>query len=312
MLGAYGAVYVIWGSTFLGIRYAVETIPPFLMAGSRFVVAGVVLYAVLRLRGTSAPSRRQWAAAALIGLLLIAVGNGGVSWAEQFIPSSLAALLIAAEPLWIALLEGGRTRRMPPPRAWLGIALGVLGVALLVGVPQGWDSGAPVFLATIVVVAASWAWAAGSVLSRVVARPQSALMSASMHMLAGGAALMAAGFFSGEMGAIGEITLLSAAAWAYLIVFGSIVGFAAYVWLLQVDSPTRVATHAYVNPLIAVLLGWAVAAEPLSPQMLASGAAIIMAVILILRTQRRPAFSEIRPHPSSGTPAFDAHQSRAA
>ena len=298
LLAAYAAVYLIWGSTYLGIRFAVETIPPLLMAGSRFVVAGSVLYGVLRLRGVPPPSRRQWGGAVAVGLLLIAIGNGAVSWAEQVIPSSIAALLVATVPLWIALLEALRARRWPPARAWVGIALGVVGVAVLVGEPEGWEGDAAALVAALAVVGAGWAWAAGSVLSRAVARPGSALLAASMHMLAGGVALVVAGVAVGERVSVSSVSAVSALAWAYLVVLGSLVAFTAYVWLLQVDSPTRVATYAYVNPLIAVLLGWALAAEPLTPRVAVAGAAVVAAVALILRVRRTPA-----PAPPASAPA---------
>ena len=286
---AYACVYVVWGSTFLAIRIAVDTIPPFLMAGSRFVLAGVLLYAVLRLRGAPAPTWRQWRSAAVVGLLLIAFGNGAVAWAEQFIVSSLAALLVALEPVWIALMEGARSKAWPRPRTWAGIALGIVGVGMLMWSPGEAPTGTAAYLPMLVVVISGWAWAAGSIYSRYAPRPKSSLVSASMHMMTGGAAMLALSLATEGGVAWSSISTASFVAWLYLIVFGSWVAFTAYVWLLQVDSPTRVSTHAYVNPIIAVLLGWAIASEPLTMPMLAAAGAIVLAVITILHRPRRPA-----------------------
>lgn len=310
LLDAYAAVYLVWGSTYLGIRFAVETIPPLLMAGFRFVVAGSVLYGVLRLRGAQRPSGRQWAGAALVGALMVAVGNGAVSWAEQVIPSGVAALLVATVPLWIAAFEALRVREWPSGRTWAGIALGILGVALLVGKPEGWEGGTAAVVAALAVVGASWAWAAGSVLSRAVARPASALLAASMHMLVGGAALVVAGAVAGERVSLEAVSVASALAWGYLVVFGSLIGFTTYVWLLQVDAPARVATYAYVNPLIAVLLGWALAAEPLTARVVAAGAAVVAAVALILRTRPAPAPRPPSTNGMSSPPSVAAEEAR--
>ncbi len=286
---AYACVYVVWGSTFLAIRIAVETIPPFLMAGSRFLVAGLILFAILRLRGAAAPTGRQWRSAALVGLLLIGFGNGAVAWAEQFIVSSLAALLVAMEPVWIALMEGARSKAWPRPRTWAGIALGVIGVSMLMWSPADAPAGTTGYLPILVVIISGWAWAAGSIYSRYAPRPESALVNASMHMIVGGSALFVLGMMTEGSVTWSNVSTASVVAWVYLIVFGSWVAFTAYVWLIQIDSPTRVSTHAYVNPIIAVLLGWAIASEPLTLQMLFSAIAIVFAVIIILHRPRRPA-----------------------
>lgn len=293
---AFGAVYVIWGSTYLGIKYAIETLPPFLMAGSRFLIAGAALYALARLGlGNSERTGERvlashWRAAAVIGALLFLCGNGGVTWAEGYITSSLAALLVASEPLWIVLLSWlmpGGSR--PNGKVWLGLALGFAGVWLLVSAgttttaASSGSDGVMSILGTGAVLAAAVAWAIGSVYSLRASLPRSPLLSAGMQMLAGGSLLLLVGVMTGELARLdfNSVSTRSILAFLYLTVFGSIVAFTAYSWLLHNVSPARVSTYAYVNPAVAVLLGWALAGEAMTTGSLVAAGIIVASVALI-------------------------------
>jgi drug/metabolite transporter (DMT)-like permease len=279
---AFLAIYVIWGSTYLAIRFALETLPPLLMAGARFLVAGAILYAWARIRGAEAPQRFHWRSALIVGTLLFLGGNGGVVWAEQWVSSGLAALMIATEPIWIAVLtpvvQGGK---MPSGRVFVGLAAGFGGVALLVG--SGGQGGLDVAGAAILVVSAL-SWAVGSLYSPRAAFPKSQVLSSAMTMLAGGTVLVVAGLLRGEASALtaAHLSMRSILSFAYLVAFGSIVAFSAYRWLLDVTAPSHVSTYAYVNPVVAVLLGWALAAEPITARTLLAGAIIVLAVVVIV------------------------------
>jgi drug/metabolite transporter (DMT)-like permease len=284
VVAAFAAVYLIWGSTYLAIRFAIETVPPFTMAGVRYLIAGAVLYGWMRLRGTSSPTRYHWISAAIVGGLLLLGGNGGVVWAEQRVPSGLTALLITSVPLWMALLNWLRPGGMRPsgPVA-IGLFTGFAGVALLVS-PGELAGGLHVDpLGGAVLLLASLSWAAGSLYSRHARFPESALLATAMEMIAGGVLLLAAGLVAGEWARLdlAAVSPKSFLAFAYLIAFGSLVGFTAYIWLLRVTTPARVSTYAYVNPVVAVFLGWALAGEPLTPRTLIAAAIIICAVVLI-------------------------------
>lgn len=286
---AFAAVYIIWGSTYLAIRFAIETIPPFVMAGSRFLVAGAALYAWTRVRGERPPTLLQWRSAAIIGALLLLVGNGGVTWAEQVVPSGITALLIGTVPLWFALqdwLWHGGTR--PDGRMIAGLATGFVGVILLIG-PGELLGGHSVNLAGVgVLMLSTIAWSGGSLYSRTAPLPASPLLATAMEMLCGGTLLMIAGVVAGEVPRVGitAISFRSLSSVLYLMLFGSIVAFSAYVWLLRVVDSARVATYAYVNPLIAVFLGWAFAGEELTLRMVLAAAVIICAVVVIVNRKR--------------------------
>jgi drug/metabolite transporter (DMT)-like permease len=290
VLAAFAAVYVIWGSTYLAIRIAIESLPPLLMAGARFLLAGALLYAIMRSRGEPAPTRRHWGSAALIGMLLLMFGNGGVTLAERTVPSGVAALLVAMVPMWMVLLEWlrpGGTR--PSGRTILGLVIGFAGMVLLVG-PAGFAGGDrvdPVGAAFVMVGAL--AWAAGSIWSRGASLPKSALLATGMEMACGGAWLLLAGTVTGEWGSVdpSAFTMRSVLAFLYLVLFGSLVGFTAYIWLLGVSTPARVSTYAYVNPVVAVLLGWAMLGEPLNARILGA-AAIIVAAVAVITMGKRP------------------------
>lgn len=286
VLAAFAAVYLIWGSTYLGIRLAIDSLPPLLMAGARFVLAGGLLYLVLRLRGEPNPDRGHWRSAVGVGALLLMAGNGGVCWAQQTVPSGVVALIVAAVPLWIMLMDWLRPGgRRPAPQVVVGLLVGMTGVGLIVlgRDPQGQRMVQPA--AAAVLVAANLCWAAGSIYARHARQPASALMAVALQMLTGGALQLLLGLALGEAEAFdpGRITARSAWAFAYLTLVGSLVGYTAYVWLLQVSTPARVSTHAYVNPFVAVLLGRLVLHEPVPRSVVLAGALILTSVVLITR-----------------------------
>lgn len=293
---AFTLLYVCWGSTYLAIRIAIGTWPPLVMASARFTVAGSVLYAFLRARGTPAPTLRNWGAAVLSGGLLLGIGNGSVCWAEQWIPSSVAALIIASTPLWMTLLPWlGRRAPAPPALVMGGVLLGLTGVGILLGAgsatPVGATGGASPWAAAAV-IGATLSWAVGSLWSRRLPLPQSPFQSTAMQMLAAGPLLAVAGGVRGEFGHLtgAMLTRTPLLAIVFLVLFGSIAGFGSYVWLLRHTTPTRASTYAFVNPLIAVLLGCAIAGEPLGWRTFAASALIVgsvAAVVLGSATRRR-------------------------
>jgi drug/metabolite transporter (DMT)-like permease len=273
----------------LAIRLAIETLPPFLMAGVRFIIAGVVLYGWARWRGAPRPVRTHWLAAATAGGLMLLGGNGGVVWAEQRVPSGLTAVLIATVPLWIALLEWLQGGARPGGRVAGGLMMGLAGIALLVG-PGELAGGKGIDLVgAAVLLVASLSWAMGSLYSRRARLPSSPLLSTAMEMLGGGLLLLLAGLVTGQASDLDliHISLQSVLALCYLIAFGSLVAFTAYVWLLRVTLPAQAATYAYVNPVVAVFLGWALGGEPLTARTLLAAAVIVGAVVIITSSQPR-------------------------
>jgi len=292
---AFAAVYLIWGSTFLAIRYAVETIPPFFMAGCRFVTAGAALYLWTRVSGATRPSRGDWAGTALIGTLLLVNGNGGLCWSERRVPSGLAALLLATIPIWMVLLDSLRKDGTKlGARVMGGMAMGVAGLVLLVGPAHLWGSSRVDPIGAGVLMFSSFFWALGSVLSHKVKLPPSPFVAAAMEMLAGGALLLLLGVLSGESRELhfAAVALRSVLGLVYLIAAGSLLGFTAYFWLLRTVPTARVSTYAFVNPAVAVFLGWALASEPLTVRELLASATIIAGVALIIT--HRPLEPEVR------------------
>jgi drug/metabolite transporter (DMT)-like permease len=284
LVAAFAAIYLVWGSTYLGIRYAVETIPPLLMMGVRHLIAGALLYGWVRWRGTPAPTMREWLHPVLIGTLLFLGGHGSLAWAEQRVPSGIAALLVATLPMWIVVLARIRgTERKLSGRALAGLILGFLGVGVLFG-PDAWrHNGELNLVGAGAVLFGTFIWAAGTIYMRSVKMPESPVLSSAMQMLAGGASLMIAAALSGEAGRF-HLVAVTARSWlalAYLIVFGSIIAFTAYSWLHMVASPSRVATYAYVNPVVAVLIGWALASEPVGVFTLIATIVILVGVGLV-------------------------------
>jgi drug/metabolite transporter (DMT)-like permease len=287
---AFGALYVIWGSTYLAIRFALETTPPFLMAGARFVVAGGLLFLWARWRGAPAPNRRELGAAVVIGALLLVGGNGGVVWAEQRVPSSLAALLVSIMPLWVVLGDWLRPGGSAPSRGvWLGVLGGLVGVVYLIDPTQAIGSGAIDPMGAVVLVLATLSWAVGSMWSRGAPVPASPILGTGIQMLAGGVLLLLLAAGTGEFGSFAwsEVSMRSWLAVAYLVLFGAIVAYTAYVWLLRVAPTARVATYAYVNPVVAVFLGWAFAGEELTSRTLVAAAVILGAVALVTTAKNR-------------------------
>jgi len=294
LLAAYAAVYLIWGSTYLFIYFADQTLPPFLMAGTRFVIAGALLYGWARLRHADRPSRVEWRSAAVVGLLLLVGGNGVVVFAEQFVPSSLVALLVSTVPIWIAVLDWVRPSGVRPALStWFGLVLGFVGVALLIGLSSGSGSSGggsinPLYGSIVLLAAISWA--AGSLYSRTAKMPDRPLLGNGMEMLAGGGVLLVLGIATGELGQVHlhSISVRSLLALGYLIIFGSLIAFTAYIWLLQHAPVTRVATYAYVNPVVAVVLGWAFNHEQLTGRTLLAAAVIVTGVAVITSFRPRP------------------------
>ena len=284
LLLAFAAVYLVWGSTYLAVKYAIATLPPLLMAGTRFVLAGLVMSAVGRASAEyKPPTAAQWRTSFVVGALLLVGGNGGVVLAERYIPSSLAALLVAVEPFWIVLLSWLWLRQpRPSGKVLLGLVLGFGGVYLLVGEQLGAGSGLRQLLSAGAVIGAALCWAAGSVYGLRAPSPRSAVLGAGMQMLAGGVLLLLLGLLTGESRNLdlGQVSRASWLGFGYLVVFGSLVAFTAYSWLMKNAPPARVATYAYINPVVAVLLGWVLLGEALTGQMLVGAAVVVGSVAL--------------------------------
>ncbi len=284
---AFAAVYVLWGSTYLAIRIGVETIPPFLMAGLRHSIAGVLLLGWLRLSGsTPAPKAIHWRSAAIIGALMLLGGNGLVTWAEQRVPSGLAALIVASVPIWMTLLHGFQTRRRPHGIVILGLLLCMGGLAFLVVPTRGGAAPGHVDpLGAAALLTAALMWAIGSLYSRTAALPASTLLATAMEMVAGGVILLTVSAALGEWGRFSLAAVSARSAWAlaYLIVAGSLLGFSAYVFLLSATTPARVSTYAFVNPVVAVFFGWALASEAVTLRTALSALFIVGAVAIIIR-----------------------------
>ena len=280
----FAAIYLIWGSTYLGIRYAVETIPPLLMMALRHSIAGLIVYFWIRRSGVPAPDFRQWKFAAIAGATLFLGGHGILAWAEQKIPSGLAALLCATLPLWTVLLArfDGTEARLGL-KALAGILLGFAGVAVLIG--PGALTGHLDLLAALAAMTSALLWTIGTAYTRRVSLPSSKVLSAAMQMIAGGALLFISGALTGELNhfAMASLTTKSVLALVYLIVFGSIVAFTVYTWLVSVSSPSMLSTYAYVNPVVAVLLGWALAGEALGLRTIIATVIIVAGVVLVTR-----------------------------
>ena len=292
LIAAFTGVYIFWGSTYLAIKYAIETLPPFLMAGGRFIIAGAILFAVAFFsRDFERPKLAHWKTSFVVGTLLLLGGNGGVVFAERYISSSLAALLVATEPFWIVLLSWLWLKQSRPNlKTVAGIALGFLGVWLLISgqAHEAAGAGSMQFFGTIAVIAAAFSWALGSIYGLRAPVPKSAVLNSGMQMLSGGIVLMLVSLLSGEMLQF-DVAQVSASSWfglVYLIVFGSLLGFTAYSWLLKNAQPALVSTYAYVNPVVAVFLGWLIASESFTQQTLFGAAIIVGSVALITSKEK--------------------------
>jgi drug/metabolite transporter (DMT)-like permease len=289
-------VYIVWGSTYLAILFAVETMPPFLMASVRFLIAGGLMYGFRRLVGDPKPRPVEWRSAAVIGAFLLVGGNGGVVWAEQFVPSGIAALMVGSAPLWMVLIAlivpAARRQRQPPGGlAILGVIVGFGGITLLAGPSQLTGLSETIDpVGAAVLTLAAFLWASGSIYARGARLPDSPLLGTGMQMIAGGLGLLLLGTATGEWARLdlAAISTRSLLGLVYLIVFGSLVGFAAYTWLLRVAPTTLVSTYAYVNPLVAILLGSLLAQEAVTVRILVSAAIILSSVALITMKQPKP------------------------
>ena len=307
---ALGLVYVIWGSTYLGISFADETLPPLLMGGVRFLVAGTLVYAWCRATGIPNPTWRQWKSTGFVGLCLLAGGNGTVIVVEKQVPSGVAALLVALVPLWtVVLIWLRRSGPRPTLRTLSGVALGLVGVGLL-ALHGGGTGGQSVNPVAFFLVLSSGVWAYGSLFAQRAELPASPLMATAVEMLVGGTALFVMSVVTGESGqVIGHaVSLKSLLALGYLIIFGSIVAYTAYTWLLRRAAPSLVSTYAYVNPLVAVLLGWAFNHENVTIWTLISSAIIVASVVLItLPKRRRPVGASAMPQETPATPPGESY-----
>ncbi len=312
LIAAFAALYIFCGSTYLAIKYAIQTLPPFLMAGARFAAAGSLLYLWARFSNDyEKPKAVHWRTSFIVGTLLLLGGNGGVVLAQHYISSSMAALLVATEPLWIVILswlwlKSGR----PNWKVALGLLIGFAGVWLLIsgrgstGDATSGDVGQ--WIGILAVLAGALCWAAGSIYGLRSPAPKSSIMTAGMQMLTGSVSLLIVGFLRGEWSAFDPSAVSSNSVFAlfYLMIFGSLIGFTAYSWLLKNAQPSMVATYAYVNPVIAVLLGWSIAGESLTGQMLIGAFIVVVSVALITAHKKVKAAEdgEIEIH-ESNTPA---------
>jgi len=287
---AFGSVYLIWGPTYLAIRYAIETLPPFSMAAVRFLVAGGILYAFAR-RGAERPTRRDWLSATIVGTLLLGGGNGGVVWAVQWVPSGLAALIIATVSLWMVLIDwltGGSARPSAPLMA--GLLWGLLGVGVLVSSNHVGAQSREGLLGAFALLGAAFAWASGSIYARRAQLPASPWMTTAMQMLSGGVVLAIMAVMAGEIGQLdtARVSFKSVVSLMYLTIFGALVGYSAYIWLLSVTTPARASTYAYVNPAVAVFLGWLLADERLDVRAGLAMGMILSAIVVVTLKGGRP------------------------
>lgn len=291
------ALYIVWGSTYLAIRFAVENIPPFLSAGMRFLVSGAILFTWRRAAGDAMPTKRQWRSTAIVGILLLLGGNELVSFAEQSVPSGIAALIIGSTPLWMTSIEALRPGGVKPNwQAILGLLVGFGGIFLLVGPAELTGNGHTLEPSGVVMLlSAAFLWSSGSIFGRNADMPKSTLMATSAEMLTGSLALFVVSGLGGEWNGFdfANVTLNSWLGLAYLIMFGSMVGFVSFGWLLHNAPVSLVATYAYVNPLVAVFLGAWLADEVINARILAAGLVIIGSVVLI--NQARPNRKRLRP-----------------
>ena len=287
---AFALIYVIWGSTYLGIRFAIQSMPPLLMAGARFFTAGVILFAYCWARGMTRPTPRQWRNAAVAGSLLLLGGNGLVTWAELRVPSGLTALLVATASLWMVLIAWAVNGERPGRRAWAGIACGMAGVALLVGPSLVGRAGGVDPIGALALLGSALTWSIGTVVARRSDLPSSTLMGTAAEMLTGGAALLLASAAFGEPARfnVAHVSTVSLIAFVYLVFIGALVAYSAYTYLVAHTTAAKLGTYAYVNPVVAVILGWLIAGEPIGARTVAA-MVIIVTAVAILTIKPRPA-----------------------
>src|SRR6266699_3643651 len=291
ILVAFAALYLIWGSTYLGIRFAIETIPPFLMAGTRFLIAGLIMYAIGRSQGMVKSTWANWRTSLIIGACLLLGGNGGVTISEKYIDSGLAAVIVAIVPIYIVVLGwAAGTAARPTPIVWLGLAGGFIGVGVLLGPAVRFSSsdGRHPAIGMSILLVSSFIWSAGSLYSRSAKHAASPFLTAAQQMLCGGLLLLLAGMATGETRRFHpeSMSMLSVASFVYLVIIGAVVGYTAYIWLLRHCDPAKVATYAYVNPIVAVLLGTLFAGETVTLRTLIAAGLIIGSVALVITAQQ--------------------------
>jgi drug/metabolite transporter (DMT)-like permease len=300
---AFAIVYLIWGSTYLAMRVGIESFPPLLLAGSRHFAVGLILYPLVRWKTGERPTWQQWRTAIITGSLLLLIGNGGVCVAELTVPSGIAALLVATVSLWMVLVDWVRPGGVRPgPRIIAGIVLGFAGLALLVGPTHLGSSERVDLKGAAILVLASLAWACGSLYSKHGALPNSPLLGVTMQGLAGGAGLWIAGFLTGEVRAL-HVAAISQRSWmalGYLIVFGSVLGFTAYLYILKNSTAARVSTYALVNPVVALFLGWMLAGESITLRTILAAAVILTAVVLVITAPHHAAARALDVVPAPG------------
>jgi len=291
---AFGAIYFIWGSTYLAIRFAIETIPPFFMMGCRSLLAGGVLYAWARWRGAQRPQLTQWLNASVIGALLFLGGQGALAWSEQIVPSGVAALIVATNPIWMTLLQAFRYHdNSLTSNVIFGLIAGLLGVFLLIE-PSRLLRGMPVDpIGAVVLIFGTLSWAVGAVYSKNTGLPKSSTLVAGMTLLTGGGALIFVSFLTKETLSLSSVSPRSLISLIFLVAFGSIITFTAYIWLMRKTSPTQVSTHAFVNPIVAIFIGWFAGGELLSPRILLAALLLVMGVAAIL-TRNPITFSVVK------------------
>ena len=300
---AFAALYVIWGSTYLGIKFSIETIPPFLMAGTRFILAGLIMYAIAWSQGIGESNWKNWRTSLVIGACLLLGGNGGVTISEEYIDSGLAALIVAIVPIYIVLLgwATGMTPQ-PTPIMWMGLAGGFVGVGILFGPGLHFHSvgGRNPAIGIAILLATTFVWSAGSLYSRVAKHAASPFLTAAQQMICGGVLLLIAGIVTGELPHFHprSISMLSLGSFIYLVLIGAVVGYTAYIWLFRHCDPAKVATYAYVNPIVAVLLGTCFAGETVTARMFVAAVLIIGSVALIITAQQLRARVEPRLSPA--------------
>jgi len=292
LIGAFATIYVVWGSTYLGMHIAVETMPPFLMAAARFLIAGALLFMFLKLRGAPKPSLHQWRVNTLIGAFLLLGGNGAVVWASQYLPSGIIALLIGIGPLFIVLTEwawpGGLR---PTARTFGAMLLGFTGVVWLAAPWQNTANGGLHLGGVIAILIGCLAWSLGSITSRHAKHGASPAQAAALQMLGGGAALLLVAGLHGDFTRF-DVNAVSPRSWlafVYLVGIGSLVGYSTFVWLMKNCAPAHVATYGYVNPIVAVFLGWLILDEPIITRTLIASTIIIASVVLITLEKSKPA-----------------------
>lgn len=311
---AFAAVYVIWGSTYLFIKYAIESVPPFMMGAARFTVAGLLLYAFARWRGAKSPDRYDWRSAAITGVLMLGVGNGAVMWAELTVPTGIVALIVSTTPIWIVVFDWLRPRGVRPRLpVIIGLALGLAGMIILIGPRAIVGDGHVDEVGVLILLMGSLGWAIGTMLSKGSKRSSAPLAYAALQMIAAGAAMLTTSIAIGEHTRfeVSEVSTRALLSWIYLMIAGSIIGYTAYIYLLGQVSAAKAATYAYVNPIIAVLLGWAFLREPVGARTIVAAAVIIGGVAIITLSQGH-AMHATGEHPLPTSPPADPREERSA